>query len=377
MGKTVHALPIACSLLMVWACVSNQDRIPTDESQQVKNLSLHGFNIWGGNRNDWRSPWMPVDEALRFMLDEGANYISIDWPVAFKDDGHIMADDGGPFQPNRADIETLIDKARSSSFYVLLKPHVCSPGSNDNRSPDNTNVPAFLPANFFNGWKTYLRGIAEMAERKGVNAICIGTELSILDGGNRTKWLDLVNSLRQVFSGDLTYDAVFSIWGEKNWYNDVVFWDALDYLGCSYYIPITRNDAASVEEIKDGFFHNKVGLSPIKDVVKALRSVAVRYKKQVMILESGYTSMSGGLSEGSTLPSPEKSVDYGLQERGLKAYLSVVYENQGDWLKGVSLWGITPGTMTPEVINTYWHTQAFTIYGKPAALTVKEFYSME
>jgi hypothetical protein len=52
----------------------------------LSNLSLRGFNLAAFN-HDGFGPGQPVDTALRFAADEGANLITIDWSVEFKDDG--------------------------------------------------------------------------------------------------------------------------------------------------------------------------------------------------------------------------------------------------------------------------------------------------
>jgi hypothetical protein len=42
--------------------------------------------------------------------------------------------------------------------------------------------------------------------------------------------------------------------------------------------------------------------------------------------------------------------------------------------EGVSLWEVTPVTMTPYGLTTIYHTQDFSVYQKPAADVVKNYF---
>ncbi len=144
------------------------------------------------------------------------------------------------------------------------------------------------------------------------------------------------------------------------------------WTGCSLYVPITRDDNASVSEIVKGWTNNQVGT--ISNIPKYLQDISRRYNKQIVALEGGYQSVSGGLFRVNDPPNENKVVNYDLQSRGLAAYLEVLYSSKGGWLKGISLWQISPITMTPSELAKMWHTQEFTVYKKPAAEVVKECF---
>jgi hypothetical protein len=338
----------------------------------LTNVSLRGFNITAWQADGWGKN-TPVDEALKFALDEGANFLALDWAVCFNDDG-TMVPGGGAFHPPLADIKALVTKAHAMGFYVMLKPHITLTSSPANRNFWNTNTDVFLSANFFPAWQTYLTDLATRTEQLDVDAICIGTEVNHLDWKFRDEWVGLIDAVRLSFTGALTYDAIFNVFDDVKDVGDVVFWDKLDFIGCSLYVPITRDDHASVAELKKGWSYNTVGT--IYDIVAYLKNIADQYGKEFMALEGGYQSVNGGLYDLNNLPSPEKIVNDDLQARGLDAYLGVLYEKKGTWLKGVSLWQITPAVMTPEALKTIWHTQEFSVYKKPAAAVVKKYYSI-
>jgi len=342
------------------------------QTPRITNLSLHGFNLTAWEKGGWGID-MPVDEGLQFALDEGANFIAMDWAVNFNNDGTIV-EQGGPSHPRMSDIKAVIGKAKAMKFYVMLKPHVTMATTCYNRNFWNSDVNEFKPSNFFPAWKKYLIDLAECTAQNKVDAICIGTEINNVDWQFRNEWVNLIDELRLHFSGDLTYDAIFNLSGEIKDVNEVVFWDKLDFIGCSLYVPLTHYDNTTVDSLKMRWINNSTG--SIRNVIAYLRNISKRYNKQLMALEGGYQSVSGGLYAVNDPPSPAKTVNNDLQSRGLEAYLSILYKNKGTWLKGVSLWQITPLMMTPEAINTIWHTQEFTVYKKPAAEVVKKYYTL-
>lgn len=160
----------------------------------------------------------------------------------------------------------------------------------------------------------------------------------------------------------------------------MIFWDLLDFIGVSLYVPITTDDNASVDTLKQGWFedlgevYGGGGWFEIDNVIIYLTDISNRYNKQIMALEGGYPSVTGGLYMVNSYPSEEKYAYYDLQSRGLDAYLSVLDENQDNWFKGVSLWQLTPYMMSEEALNSIYHTQEFTVYKKPAAEIVKKYY---
>jgi hypothetical protein len=182
--------------------------------------------------------------------------------------------------------------------------------------------------------------------------------------------------VRARFQGLVAYDALFNrLLRSVPDIEEVCFWDVVDLVGVSLYVPVTRNDAASVEDIRRGWFESLESepAFEIGDVIEYLKGIAHNAGKPLMALEGGYQSVNGGLYDMSG-PSYEKTVNYDLQRRGLDAYLGVLSENNDGWFKGVSLWQLTPSMLSSGNLQTIWHTQEFTVYGKPAADVVKAHF---
>ena len=87
---------------------------------------------------------------------------------------------------------------------------------------------------------------AEYAESHQIPILCIGTELE-LTSGREKEWRTLIDEIRVVFSGELTYAANFTE------YEKIRFWDALDYIGIQAYFPLTDRVNPGLESLKKGW----------------------------------------------------------------------------------------------------------------------------
>jgi len=369
------------SILIILLFFSFNKKINTSSyNQQHVNLNptftLQGFNICAWDKDWWHDDSL-VDEALRFAVEEGANLIVLDWPVNFYDDGKIVPiNSTASLHPYWNNIKKVVLKAKSKGFYVILKPHTTLSNSSENRNIWNTNLNSFQPSNFFSDYKSYLIQLAEFATQNSVDAICIGTEMNHLDWQFRDEWIDLISSVRTKFNGSLTYDALLNRWNyDVKDIDEVIFWDQLDFIGVSLYIPLTTNDDESVDTLKRAFFEDLGNWFEVDNVITYLKNISNRYDKQIMALEGGYPSVIGGLYLVNIDPSEDKYENYDLQSRGLDAYLSVLDENKEIWFKGISLWELTPHMISQNTLNSIYHKQGFSVYNKPAAEVVRKHYT--
>lgn len=347
-------------------------------------FEYQAFNMcaWG---KDWFSDRELVKKAMKFILEEGANLIILDWAVNFDDNGSIIPLENS-LHPYWEDIEWIVDKAKSLELYVMLKPHTTLSNNAMNRNIWNTevSVSSFNPTKFFNDYKIYISSLCDFAQKHNVDFLCIGTEMNHLDWQQeyRDYWVDLIETVRTKFSGKITYDALFN----RNYRNvkdieEVIFLDKLDFIGISLYVPVTTDDDANVETIKQGWrkdlgeVYGGGGWFEIDDVVQYLYDIVVSsYNKKLMAVEGGYQSKGqGGLFDvGKT---SFTYAHYDLQSRGIEGYLSVMgEENDKGWILGVSIWDITPYMISEQNLQTPYHQQEFSVYQKPAAEVVKQHY---
>jgi hypothetical protein len=141
---------------------------------------------------------------------------------------------------------------------------------------------------------------------------------------------------------------------------------------------LTRNNIncvnISVDTLRQLFTNNPYG--DHHDVIGYLRGISEQYSKKIVTLEGGYQSCNGGLWDVTSNPNNDKTINNDLQVRGLEAYLWALNVNKQNWFKGCSLWEVSPSLMTPYSLSTFWYTQSFSIYGKPSANVVKNWYTL-
>jgi hypothetical protein len=339
-----------------------------------------GFNLTSWFANGFAAA-RPIGPAIEYIVDEGSNFVAMDWAVNFADDGTMVPLAYQTNHPPMGDIAAVAAQVKAKGLVLCLKPHCTTTTSYENRNVWNSPASTFLPSNFFPAWKSYLLSLLDAVPH--VDGLCIGTELNNLDTGWYPDWSDLVAAMRSKTAAWLTYDAIFSRSANVLDVGEVVLWPLVDYIGVSLYVPVSANDNATIAEITAAWSSNVSDgtlLGDVGDVITYLKGFAARYGKPLLAIEGGYQSASGALYKVNDLPSPAKAVNYDLQSRGLQVWLSELSSHQGplgalpNWLAGVSLWQVNPIMMAPDVVDQLWVTQQFTTYQKPAAQVIANAY---
>ncbi|MDD4957458.1 MAG: glycoside hydrolase [Candidatus Omnitrophica bacterium] len=204
---------------------------------------------------------------------------------------------------------------------------------------------------WFRKYTEYVLYYADMAEKNKVEMLCVGTELSSSATSKGYLWRDLIKAVRSRYSGALTYAA--------HWdrYQDIRFWDILDYVGINAYFPLTEEMDPSYDTLKEGWAK---WVTEMEDFQKSVN-------KPIIFPEIGCSSADGAaIRPWEHVPRSE--VNLKLQERYYKVLLDIFWEK--DWFYGMYWW--------------YWGTNVnmggeynrnFTPQNKPAETLVKEWYA--
>jgi hypothetical protein len=247
-----------------------------------------------------------------------------------------------------------IEIARAAGFKVFFKPHlwILTPSNGKWRSD-------IYPTNEENWelWKDSYRNFilryARVAEQANAEMYCIGAEFSRLTNEKPEYWVELIQDIRSVYSGKLTYAS--------NWYKEfeeVNFWKDLDYIGVQAYFPLTKNKYPSVEQISMGW---KKYFSDLEDTHK-------KYNRQILFTEMGYRSTANCAIkpwewvEDSSIEENPYSLE--SQANCYEAFFNTVWKKE--WFAGVHIWQLRSDFVNdPGKIDL-----DFTPQGKPAETVI-------
>jgi Ca2+-binding RTX toxin-like protein len=260
-----------------------------------------------------------------------------------------------------ANIAAAISNAHALGLSVLLKPML---SGLDGTTAGSQIVPADS-AEFFASYKAQILDFAQVAQQSGAESLSIGNELSSLSGPQyQSYWTDLIDSVRQVYHGQLTYSAATDEAGH------VSFWDQVDEIGINAYPPLTSKLDPSVNEMiaawnnvpKDNYW---AAAMDYKSPVDFFHSLATEYGKQVLFTETGYRSLDGtnispGGWSGSTTPDAKEQAD------AFNAFFQVWSSEGGSWFKGAEIWNW-------DTDNLYSPT-GYSPMGKPAQSLITDWF---
>ena len=254
-----------------------------------------------------------------------------------------------------------IRMARERGYKVFYKPHIWMHEPSEGKwrsdiyptSAENWDL-------WKESYRKYILQWARVAEDGGAEMFCVGTELTRLTLEKSAYWETLIEEIRAIYSGKLTYAA--------NWYEEyenITFWDQLDYIGVQSYFPLTDHDSPSLDDIKSGW----------QPHLERLTAISQQYNKPILFTELGYKSTIDSARR------PWEWLDY-QDDMGIpiaeetqadcyRAFFSEVWPQP--WFSGVHLWQFR-WDFEKGRGKSDWD---FTPQGKLAAEVIKEGFGVE
>ena len=232
----------------------------------------------------------------------------------------ILMDFEAPYEDNRAGIERFIAQAHSRGIRVLLIPHlwVETEGWRGEINPGSPQGWATYRASY----RRFVMAWARTAGRAGADAFSIGVECGSWSGRFGAFWRGLIEQVRAVFPGVLTYSAN---WDEVE---NVLFWDQLDLIGINAFYPLADHDDATFEEY-------------IQGALRAQRSVAEQAEvldKPVLFVEVGYTTRANAAVRPWLWPDGMDSVVVSETEQARALLASFRAFLPERWFAGFFIW---------------------------------------
>jgi hypothetical protein len=241
-----------------------------------------------------------------------------------------------------------VEMAHKNGLKVMLKPHMwvghgTFTGHFDLETEEEWQI-------FEKQYGNYLLDFARIADSTGVDLYCIATEMQTSVKKRPKFWSEIIREIKKIYKGPLTY--------AENWdsYQQVPFWDELDYIGVDAYFPLSEQRSPSVEELRKGW----------KQHLKELGKFATIHRKPILFTEFGYLSTDYATRRPweTDRSQPENEQ---LQATAYRVLFEEVWNK--DWMAGGFVWKWFPNLKPDSKARDPYSPQ-----NKPAALVLNEFY---
>jgi len=256
--------------------------------------------------------------------------------------------------PSDGSLLYIIDKMHELGLKVMLKPHLDIIDASEGWRGDIDFAKEEAWQAWFDSYSDFILHYAQIAQEKGVEIFCIGTELTNPALVKPDLWRKkIIEPIRAIYPGKLTYAAN---WYEE--YNSITFWDALDYAGIDAYFPLCEYvDKPSVEDLKKSW----------QGWLADIEAWQARINKPVIFPEIGYKS-STDTHKRPWEHMPGQEVDLELQANCYQALFETFWEK--DWFYGTYWWHWNTSAQAGGELN-----RGFTPQNKPAQKVTEDWYS--
>jgi len=318
-----HRLYFLAAMLFIAisSCKVSNDRLENSETFSERHHPSKLGVCWvGGDSISYHN----FDD----FLDVGGNWIS-QTPFAWQPDIYgpeiHMNNVGAWWGEADRGIEHTTALAKSKNIKTMLKPHIWLRTENGKWRSDLEMKNSEDWDTWFNNYETMIMHYARLAERLDIEALCIGTELYQTTKQRPDKWKSIISKIREVYRGELTYAA--------NWYKEfeeIEFWDQLDYIGIQAYFPLSHGDMPSKDEILNSWKKHK----------QSIYRIAQKYDKKVVLTEIGYKNTADSAQEPWSWPQNLDTASV-TQSNATQVYLyQAMFESlyHEEWIDGFFIW---------------------------------------
>jgi hypothetical protein len=342
-----HIGIIACAVLaLCWSAPGA--RAQTD----YQGMSLFG---WG---NGLANP--DLSQSLYDMHSLGVDTVALNvWWRQDTNNSNTIYENVGGMSASMAQISHAIDLIHGLGMQVYLKPNVDSADGTWRAQITPSN-----PAAWFSSYSSYINTMADLAQAKGVALFSVGTEMESMANpeANAANWSSIVSDVRSRYDGKVTYAAnhgdVFVGSTNHGSYEDVPWWNQLDYIGVDAYFPLTSKNNPTLAELQSAWTSRA-------NAIEAWRQTR-GLTQPVLFTEVGYGAYDGS-NRTPWGDNQTNTPDPGEQRDAYEALLSVLTPRP--WFEGVFWWSweTSPnaGLMDP---------MGFTPQDRPAQQTLADYY---
>lgn len=307
------------------------------------NFAHEGYQIYNGytsqkateaivKQHDMGSNAMAIIPYSYIRMDSSPTYLSIGNRAGSENDQGIVHS---------------AYEAKKLGMQSLLKPQVFFgnswPGALDYKTQADWDA-------FFDYYYRWIRHYAFLAEIHQIDALCMGVEFVKATLTHPEQWKQMFQKTRGLYQGNITYAAN---WGEE--FENVSFWNELDFIGLNSYYPLSKNDTPTDDELKASF-----------EVVKTkIKKVYETYKKPIVFTEIGFRSTE------APWKNPHADADTPFNEEHQQRCYEVIFQGiqNESWCAGILWWKFPSYLEYRGVENT-----AFTPNNKATEITVRKWF---
>jgi len=169
-------------------------------------------------------------------------------------------------------------------------------------------------------YRSFIMEYARIAQELDAELFSIGTELEQFILHRPEYWFKLIEEIKSVYRGSLTYAA--------NWdeYKRVPFWGKLDYIGIDAYFPVSESKTPSMTESRAGWQKWKTEMKYISE----------REKKKILFAEFGYRSVDFAGKEPWVSDHLLTDVNLEAQSNTTQALFDEIWNEE--WFAGGFVW---------------------------------------
>ena len=238
--------------------------------------------------------------------------------------------------------------AHEYKMTVMLKPHLWV---NHNFYTGNLD---FATDSEWKKWEAdyekYILDFAQLAQQEKIELFCFGTELGNSVAKRPEYWSQLIQKIKKIYTGKLTYAA--------NWddFDKVPFWNELDYIGIDAYFPLSDATTPAVADLNEAWQQH----------ILKMEKLQAKTNKKILFTEFGYRNSDQAAKE------PWKENQSGINNLAqANAYESLFQTlTQKKWFAGGFAWKWYADAYHKEAKNSIDYTPQ----EKPALETIKKWY---
>lgn len=261
-------------------------RYPVDTVEQVwaPGTAELGVQVYwvADPRDREEAVWGKAQRIVDYVVGLKANSLAVSFPVYMRgfDGTEVLAGPGTP-PPDR--LEILVRQAHAAGLRVTLRPLLDEAALGPPKGWRGNIAPTSAPA-WFAAYRRLLAPYLDVAERRNVATVVVGTELNSLEPETE-QWTALADWARARYSGQVAYDL--------NWDNFIVgrYPEGASSYGIDAYFPVFTDDSAPSSVIAQSWIRTLTTAPPGPPGPLLLSEVAISAKRGAYQYPAAYSGV--------------------------------------------------------------------------------------